>query len=165
MAGRMKTPFVTEVDFGLGHIVLDGVPAPARGAQQGPLFSVHVCCGHFRPSRLLLSSCTNGPQIKKGLECWPMPNVMAAKPNIGGAVCDAYVIPFLVPRCTVWLTPAAGVPCSNTARIGERKNWTHSEVCTWQNSIRGHNTPICYRQAAQDNGPIAYGKPFLSDRF
>ena len=33
--------------------------------------------------------------------------------------------------------PAAGVPCSNAANIGERKTWTQSEFCTWQNSIRG----------------------------
>ena len=28
--------FGTEVDLGPGHIVLDGVPAPAKGAQQPP---------------------------------------------------------------------------------------------------------------------------------
>jgi len=45
-----------------------------------------------------------------------MSNVMAALPNTGGAVCmlDA----------AVWLTPAAGVPCSNAANIGECKTWT-----------------------------------------
>jgi len=31
MAGWMKTPLGTEVDLGLGHIVLDVVPAPAKG--------------------------------------------------------------------------------------------------------------------------------------
>ena len=36
MAGRMKTPLGTEVDLGPDHIVLDGVPAPAKGAQQPP---------------------------------------------------------------------------------------------------------------------------------
>jgi len=41
-----------------GHIVLDVVPAPAKGAQQPPpLFSAHVCCDHGRPSQLLLCSC------------------------------------------------------------------------------------------------------------
>jgi len=49
-----------------------------------------------------------------------MPNVTAAQPNIGDALCESYVIPFLVPRRKVWLTPAAGVPCSNAANIGER---------------------------------------------
>ena len=26
------------------------------------------------------------------LECWPMPNVMAAQPNIGGTLCESSVI-------------------------------------------------------------------------
>jgi len=35
----MKAPLDTEVDLGLGHIVLDGDPAPiAKVAQQSPLF-------------------------------------------------------------------------------------------------------------------------------
>jgi len=38
MAGWMKTPLGTEVDLGPGYIVLDGVPAPAKGAQQPPSF-------------------------------------------------------------------------------------------------------------------------------
>jgi len=38
MAGWMKTPLGSEVDLGSGHIVLDGVLAPAKGAQQPPLF-------------------------------------------------------------------------------------------------------------------------------
>jgi len=36
MAGWMKTPLGTEIDLDPGHIVLDGVPAPAIGAQQSP---------------------------------------------------------------------------------------------------------------------------------
>ena len=38
MAGWTKMPLGTEVDLGPGHIVLDQVPAPAKGAQQPPLF-------------------------------------------------------------------------------------------------------------------------------
>jgi len=38
------------------------------------------------------------------LECGPMPNVMAAQPNIGGALSENSVIRFLVPRRKVWLT-------------------------------------------------------------
>jgi len=53
----MKTPLGTEVDLGPGHIVLDGVPAPAKGTQQ-PSLLAHVYCGHGRPSQL--SSC-NAP--------------------------------------------------------------------------------------------------------
>ena len=60
MAGWMKTPLGTEVDLGPGHTVPDGVPTPAKWAQQPPLFLAHVYCGHCRPSQLLLSSCTNG---------------------------------------------------------------------------------------------------------
>jgi len=58
------------------------------------------------------------------LECGPMPNVMAAQPNIGGAHCESSVVPFLVSRRKVWLTHAAGVPCTNAAYIGQRKTWT-----------------------------------------
>jgi len=59
MAEWMKTPLVTEVDLGSGHIVLDGALASVKGAQQTPLFSALVCCGHGLPSQLLLSSCIN----------------------------------------------------------------------------------------------------------
>ena len=45
-----------------------------------------------------------------------MPNVMAALPNIGGALCGSSVIPLLVPLRKVWLLPAAGLPCSNAAK-------------------------------------------------
>jgi len=51
---------------------------------------------------------------------------MADLPSIGGALCESLAIPFLVPRRKVWLTPAAGVPCSNAANIAERK--TRSKV-------------------------------------
>ena len=34
----MKTPLGTEVDLGPGHIVLDVVPAPTKGAQHPPYF-------------------------------------------------------------------------------------------------------------------------------
>jgi len=50
-----------------------------------------------------------------------MPNVMAALPSIGGDLYKSSLIPFLVPRRKVWLTPTARVPCSNAANIGERK--------------------------------------------
>jgi len=59
---------------------------------------------------------------------------MAAQPNIDGALCESFVIPFLVPRRKVRLTPAGRVPCSNAANIKERKTWTQSEACTRQNT-------------------------------
>ena len=43
----------------------------------------------------------------KKLECGPMPNVMVALPNIGGALCS---------RRKVWLTPTTRVPRSNAAK-------------------------------------------------
>jgi len=38
MAGCMKMPLGTKVGLGPGHTVPDGVPAPAKGAQQPPIF-------------------------------------------------------------------------------------------------------------------------------
>jgi len=40
-------------------------------------------------------------------------------------LCESAVIPFRVPRRKVWLTTAAGMPCSNAANIEERKTWTN----------------------------------------
>ena len=71
------------------------------------------------------------------LECGPMPSVMAALMNIGGALCESSVIPFLVRCHKLSLTPTARVPCINAANIEERKNWAQSELRTWQNSVRG----------------------------
>jgi len=70
-----------------------------------------------------------------------MPNVMAAQPNIGGAVFESSVLRFLVPRRKVWLTPAAGVQCNNAANITEGKTCAQREFCTWQNSVRGQQPP------------------------
>jgi len=56
-------------------------------------------------------------KYKLKLECGPMPKMMAAQKNMGG---ENSTIPFLVPRRTVWVTPAPGVPCNNAANIGER---------------------------------------------
>ena len=72
-----------------------------------------------------------------------MPNVMASQPNIGGALCENSVIPFLVAPRKFWLTAAAQVPCSNAANIGERKTWDAKWFCTWQNSVRGKSPRKC----------------------
>jgi len=40
-----------------------------------------------------------------------------ALPNIGGALCESFIIPFLVPCRKLWLTPTARVPCSNATHI------------------------------------------------
>ena len=73
-----------------------------------------------------------------------MPNVMAALPDVGGAVCESSVIPFLVPHRELWLTPTARVPCSNATSIAARKTWTQSEFCSWQNSVIGQQPPKMY---------------------
>ena len=56
-----------------------------------PQFSAHVYCGKWTPisvtaEHLLL--CPIQAVFIGELECGPMPNVMAALPNIGGAVCS-----------------------------------------------------------------------------
>jgi len=38
-------------------------------------------------------------------------------------------------NAAVWLTPTTRVPCSNAGNMGERKTWTQSKFCTWQNSV------------------------------
>jgi len=94
-----------------------------------------------------------------------MPNVMAAQPNIGSALCESSVIPFLVPRRKVWLTPAAKVPCI-ADNIGERQSWTHSEFCTWQNSVREQEPRKCvYSVPAQETAKdrAKFGWPPVCD--
>ena len=96
--------------------------------------------------------CTSSYQARNMHQlCGPMPNMMAVQPSIGGALCESSVIPFLVPHCKVWLTPAAGVPCSNAANIGERKTLMQSEFCTLQNSVGGKSPRKCiYSVSAQE---------------
>ena len=61
-----------------------------------------------------------------------MPNVMAALPNIGGALC-------LTPQSLADATTGSML-CSNAVNIGERKFWTQSELCTWHKiPLRGKN--------------------------
>jgi len=66
-----------------------------------------------------------------------------------------HIIPLLVPRRKVWLTPTGRVPCSNAANVGECRTWTQSEVCTWQNSIMGQRLPknvyIAYQPTRRSN--------------
>ena len=56
-----------------------------------------------------------------------MLNVMAAQPNIGGALCESSVIQFPVPRGKVWLTAAARVPLSN-ATLGRKVNFAAGKI-------------------------------------
>jgi len=61
-----------------------------------------------------------------------MPNVMAALPNIGGALCST-------PQS--FADADCSSACSNTANIGERKTWTQAEICTLQNSLTAQELP------------------------
>ena len=67
-----------------------------------------------------------------------MPTVMSAQANISVALWKSSLIQFLVARRKVWLTSAAGVPCSD-----ERKTWAQSEYYTWQNSVGGKTPRKC----------------------
>jgi len=60
--------------------------------------------------------------------------MMAAQSNIGGVLCESSI------PCTTPQSLAAAVPCINAASIRERKTWTQSEFCTWQNSVRGQES-------------------------
>jgi len=53
----MKTSLGTEVDLGPGHIVLDGVLAPAKGVQQPPLFGPCLLWPRSLISATAVSSC------------------------------------------------------------------------------------------------------------
>ena len=94
---------------------------------------------------------------KTKLECGPMPNVMAALPNIGGALCS---------RPQSLADAITRVPCTNAANIGERKTWTQSEFCTGQNSIRAIARENVYNSVpAQEtaNDRAKFGWPPVSD--
>jgi len=70
---------------------------------------------------------------------------------------------FLVPRRKVWLIPTARVQCSNAANTGERKTWTQSEFCTWQNSVKGQQPPKCICSVPAQETAKHLGWPSLSD--
>ena len=57
-AGWTKMPLGMEVNLGPGDFVFDGDPAlPQKKGTAPTQFLAHVCCGHGRPSQLLMSSC------------------------------------------------------------------------------------------------------------
>jgi len=70
-----------------------------------------------------------------------MPNMMAAQPNIGDALCESSAIPFLVPRRKVWLTPllerrAVTLPVWENARLGRKVNFARGEFSSGGKSPR-----------------------------
>ena len=77
-----------------------------------------------------------------------MPNMMAALPNIGGALCST-------PQ-TLALTPTTQVPCSNAVNIGERKTWKYSELYTWQNSVAGQVYSVPAQETAKHHAKFGW---------
>jgi len=72
-------------------------------------------------------------QVNIKLDCGPMPNVMAALSNINGALCKSSVIPFLLLRRKLWLTPvfnchAVTLPIQESARDGHKLNFTAGKI-------------------------------------
>jgi len=57
MTGWTKVPLGTEVGLGPDYIVLDGDPAPPKGAQP-PIFGLYLLWPNGRPFQLMLSTCT-----------------------------------------------------------------------------------------------------------
>jgi len=97
-----------------------------------------------------------------------MPNVMAALPNIGGAVCKSSVIPFLVPHRKVWLTPAAGVSCSaiklpiyENARLGRKVNFAPGKIVSGGKSSRKCIYSVAAHETAKHHAK--FGCPPVSD--
>jgi len=64
-------------------------------------------CGSMVDIQSATAEIRQGKTIKKKKTMGPMPNVMAALPNIVGALCSA-------PQS--WLTPTTTVPCSKAAK-------------------------------------------------
>jgi len=86
-----------------------------------------------------------------------MPNVMAAQPNIGSAICKTSVIRFLVPSRKVWLTPA---------NIGNAKLGRNEHIGPGKISLRGKNSKNCiYIVAVQETTKhrAKFGWPPVSD--
>ena len=94
-----------------------------------------------------------------------MKNVMATQPNVGGALCESSIIPFLVARHKFWLTPAAGVPCSNAAnenaRVGRKVNFASGKIPTVGNSLRKCTYSLPAQQMAKHRAK--FGWPPLRD--
>jgi len=73
-----------------------------------------------------------------------MPNVMATLPNIGGALCKSFVIPFFVPRRKVWLMPTTRVPYSNAAKTRNPLKFMGCPKLTKRaQPLVGQSSPYC----------------------
>jgi len=99
----------------------------------------------------LLSHIAESPLHKPGTHCRLTLDLVTPLRNTSKHTCSDTLNFFALPNIQapssqhrkVWLTPAAGVPYSDAANIGERKTWTQSEFFTWQNSVRGKSHRKC----------------------
>jgi len=73
----------------------------------------HYVCKYGRHT---ISDCWLGEEKNIELECGSMPNVMAALPTTGGALCL---------RVAFWLTPTTIVPCSNADKTRNPLKFAH----------------------------------------
>jgi len=134
----MKTPLGMEVDLGPGDIVLKGDPAPPRErSTAAPLFSLDVCCGHGRPSQLLLSSCCTARR-GQSLLLYSGPPVftlkIAALHEGSGPLSNTW---FLVPPEFTARTASSLVQqFLQASRLRQTDRPCYS-ICTRQNSVRG----------------------------
>ena len=100
------------MEFGFYHTHFQRIRNNTTGLSR----SYKAFCYVYSIKPHVTTAVTSITKCKYKLECGSMPNVTAAQPNIGGALCESSVIPFLVPRRKVWLTPAAEVLCSSCCR-------------------------------------------------
>jgi len=91
-----------------------------------------------------------------------MLNLMAAQPNIVGALCKSSVIPFLVPCCKVWLEcRAVTLPIHENARLGRKVNFARGEIPSGDKSPRKCIHSVAAQETAKHRAQ--FGWPPLND--
>jgi len=91
-----------------------------------------------------------------------MPNLMAAQPNMIGALYKSSVIPFLVPCCKVWLEcRAVTLPIYENARLGRKVNFAGGEIPSGSKSPRKCIHSVAAQETAEHHAK--FGWPPLND--
>ena len=92
-----------------------------------------------------------------------MPNVMAVQPNIGAALYERSIIPFLVPRHKVWLEPAAEVtlPIYKNAGLGRKVNFARGKIPPGGKSLQKCIYSVPAQEMAKDRA--RFGWPPVSN--
>ena len=76
-------------------------------SQRVTTYTIHIHIQHHTVKTDHSSSSNSSRQSSNKLECGPMPNVMAALPNVGGAFSSTHKF---------WVMPTTRMPCSNAAK-------------------------------------------------